>query len=235
MRILAFWLCSLTAVLPLLTGCGPSEALAVQPNNITDPLNYTRVGGTHWNRQWTVPTSAGTAGLVLHTPGDNTYAAGDPHLFEWGTSVRIGCTAAAVFHWVEDTSVTIATSGLVTDAAPMTGESATGANAAFRVEAGTYVEEAIMRTMFVRGRVGRRTGFCTGTTSALQDRWPCDADADCPGGACRGENNQTCTESGTNYCPVSGNTVRSPIDMQIGGFLQSLGATAADCWVSEVR
>lgn len=214
----------------LLSACMP-EALAVQPTTINDPLQYTRVGGTHWDRQWTLPTSAGTAGLVLNTPGDNSYAAGDPHLFEFGTSVRIGCAAAAIFHWVEDTSVTIATSGLVTDAAPISENPTTGANASFRVEAGTYVEEAIMRSMFVRGRVGRRTGFCTGTTSRAQDRWPCDADGDCPGGACRGESNASCVESGTNYC-IPGYT---PEMMQLGGFLQSLGATAADCWISEVR
>jgi hypothetical protein len=211
--------------------CTPSEAYASAPNTMSDPMQYIRVGGTHWDRQWTLPTSAGTAGLVLNTPGDNSYAAGDPHLFEWGTSVRIGCQAAAIFHWVMDTSVLIATSGLVTDSAPMTGEPTTGGNASFRVEAGTFVEETIMRSMFAHGRVGRRTGFCTGTTSGAQERWPCDADADCPGGACRGESNGSCVESGTNYCSAG----RLPFDMIAGGFLQSLGATAADCWVSEVR
>lgn len=231
MRILSCLLAG-ALLLPQLQGCMPSEAFAVGPNNITDPEQYARVGGTHWARQWSVPTSAGTAGLVLTTPGDNTFAAGDPYIFDFGTSVRISCSAAAVFHWVMDTNVTVAlATGLVTDAAPITGEPTTGPNAVFRVEAGTYVEETIMRTMFVNGRVGRRTGFCSGTTSGLQNRYPCDADADCPGGACRGEANGSCIESTVNYCSNG----KTPFEMIKGGFLQSLGATAADCWVSEVR
>lgn len=216
---------SICLLLIFLIGC--SEAFALPPEVIDHADQYTRVGGaTTWARQWTLPTSSGTAGLVLETPADNTYAAGDPHLFRFGTTVRISCVAAGVFAWVMDTGVTIATTGLITDAA------ATGPGPTFRVEAGTYVEDMPMRSAYANtaegaAATGRRAGFCTGTTLRRYLNAPCDADADCPGGACR----TACVVSTVNYCRDGA----SPFTMINGFFLQSLGATAADCYITEVR
>lgn len=205
-----------------------SNAYALQPENLGNADQYTRVGGTAgWARQWQVPSASGTAGLVLETPGDNSYTAGDPHLFLFGTSIRLSCTStSAVFWWAKDTGTTMLKNGLMTDGA------STGAGPSFRVESGTYVEEIALRSAYPDGSTGDRTGFCTGTTAARYLGAPCDADADCPGGACRGESNGSCTESTVNYCRDG----VGPKNMQRGMFLQSRSnATAADCYIGEIR
>ena len=208
------------------------DAMAI-PDNISNADQYMRVGaaGT-WARQWTTPTTSGTAGLVLETPGDNSYVAGDPHLFLWGSSVRICCnTNAAVFAWQMDTGTTIAASGLITDAVNGNGPGPT-----FRVESGC-IEDMPLRSAFrpeshESYRAGRRSGFCTGTTSPRHLGAPCDADGDCVGGSCR----TTCIVSNVNYCATSGGAPRDPFNMIRGVYLQSFSTTtAADCYITETK
>lgn len=203
------------------------------PENLQHAEQYTRVGGAGtWARQWSTPTTSGTAGLVLETPGDNTYAAGDPHLFLWGTTVRICCnTNAAVFAWQMDTGTTLAASGLITDAV-----NGNGPGPVFRVQDGC-VEDMPLRAAFKTDpfetyRAGKRTGFCTGTTSLRHLGAPCDADADCVGGTCR----TTCVVSGTNYCKTSGGNPVDTWSMIRGVYLQSFSTTtAADCFITETK
>lgn len=211
-----------------------SDAFATPPVAMSDSESYSRIGGSHWGRSWEPPASLATAtdGIVLDTPGDTSYTLGDQHLWSWGDSIRISCDADAQFAWILDTDITIATTGLISDAS---GTPSTGAGHNIRVEAGTYIEEVLMRTMFPQGGVGRRTGFCSPTTLGAQyvyGGWPCSADADCPSsGACRGEANGSCIESSVNWC--SNNT--TPFGMIKGAFLTSIGAATENCYITNVR
>lgn len=193
-----------------------------------------RIGGSHWGRSWEPPATLGTAtdGLVLTTPADVTYAVGDQRLWTWGSCARISCDAAAMFAWVMDTDITIAATGLISDAS---GTPATGSGNTMRVEPGTYLEECVMRTMFPSGGVGRRTGFCGPATLGANYAflgWPCSADADCPSsGECRGAANASCIESSVNYCDPG----TTPFGMIRGAFLQSIGAATENCYITNVR
>lgn len=220
-----FW--AVTAAI-LFSGCA-DPAQAQMPYNEMQPEQYTRDPTIHWSRQFNFPTSSGTGGLLLAEPDDTTYAVADLKCFPWGTNLRVSCLdETGLWAWVLDNSITIATSGLVTDGATDT------ANNVKRVMEGTYISDTLSRSLFGKADVGRRTGFCTGTTNGAQNNWPCNADADCPGGACRGEAEGSCIESDVNYCDSG----KKPVDMITCAFVTTLsmsGAAVANCFVEVGR
>lgn len=230
------WAAFLLTALQTLQGCA-ENAFAEPPFNVTDWAQYARVGGSSgWSSAWTTPTASGTAGLVRQDPSDAAYTTiADLHLFQWGTSIRVSCDATtnAVMAWVQDADdITIAMTGYITDADTLaiagTPAAPDGANGAFRVEAGTYLEDVPWRSTFratsntggsARRAPGARYGYCPETSTTPY--WPCDDNDDCGSGTCQ----LTCSPA-----PCD------PQARQLGAFLQTLSTgSAANCFLSELR
>lgn len=150
---------------------------------------YSGAGAPAWGQTEYIAAAgefiaSGVAAVDTSSDGESNA----PHLFEYGTIVMVTCDVDALGFFAQDTSVTTATTGAITDSGSTSGRT-TGAN-------GFWIEAGVTRHVVVptppRGgneiatsesQVSVRTKSCGGTagstTSAAVAGRPCDADADC--------------------------------------------------------